>query len=788
MNIFRSRKMLFQLEYDNQILYSISSDQITSSIFIGRSDFCDWKLPATDRTASNRHAEIRKYKNKLWLYDAGSHNGIFLHGEKITESQISIGDHYGIGDAVLHIVEAPVVEEKNTHLHHRLEQLNGKNRKRMIELTDYEYIIGSGGGATIVCNDSMISRHHAKISVKDDGSCWICDLGSRNSTEINHMRLSPDNIEGRMLQDGDIISIVTIDFRFYDKNVNTVKTYLALKITVVILTAAILLSGYFVFRSMQPSAKSYIEDAKIFAKQRNFQHALEILHKAQNSPHFSTYQQEHQELTSRVKMWQKIEQEWESIKELILQGQLLKANVKLIPLLQTQTDIWNWNDQDAVVEKQIALSTAALLESILFVENNLSLQSAHLVQLKQRASIMDTLSKKKLQKQIPHINLLKQRFENIREELNFVIQSEDNIEAIVNSLTPDSSLPDTVGKISGIRKHIQNHIAQRRKARKFVMYRNINLCNRYLRPLQQLNQTHLALEQKQILIAQLSFEKIPEKLEFPSLESCAIAPAFSNMRSELIRRNQLLNNTVVQIKSYINAFEKYGMNQVDHSLAALKYLHDPMFIPEVSSCKCFKKNISEWKMTRKKALDKYDEFLGIEVFWDFMTNLPETFDSSFLSDKPFTPQIYTLRQMYANWEMFYLFCQKPLSLHLISLDTPNNKLQDWALWADEVLQDRQKLVQKWMKKSRQEKNKRVALIYGGAALLLAQNPVKDYSVDSARLINLLKDLRSETDKLKNGEENPEIIISNRQKVLNIALPGDPAARQALAEIANGGEL
>ena len=144
--------------------------------------------------------------------------------------------------------------------------------------------------------------------------------------------------------------------------------------------------------------------------------------------------------------------------------------------------------------------------------------------------------------------------------------------------------------------------------------------------------------------------------------------------------------------------------------------------------------------------------------------------------------------MYANWEMFYLFCQKPLSLHLISLDTPNNKLQDWALWADEVLQDRQKLVQKWMKKSRQEKNKRVALIYGGAALLLAQNPVKDYSVDSARLINLLKDLRSETDKLKNGEENPEIIISNRQKVLNIALPGDPAARQALAEIANGGEL
>lgn len=149
MNIFRSRKMLFQLEYDNQILYSILSDQITSSIFIGRSDFCDWKLPATDRTASNRHAEIRKYKNKLWLYDAGSHNGIFLHGEKITESQISIGDHYGIGDAVLHIVEAPVVEEKNTQLHHRLEQLNGKNRKRMIELTDYEYIIGSGGGSKV---------------------------------------------------------------------------------------------------------------------------------------------------------------------------------------------------------------------------------------------------------------------------------------------------------------------------------------------------------------------------------------------------------------------------------------------------------------------------------------------------------------------------------------------------------------------------------------------------------------------------------------------------------------
>lgn len=43
---------------------------------------------------------------------------------------------------------------------------------------------GTGGPSLDLSPDSCVSRHHAKLDVKN-GSCWLTDLGSRFGTQVN---------------------------------------------------------------------------------------------------------------------------------------------------------------------------------------------------------------------------------------------------------------------------------------------------------------------------------------------------------------------------------------------------------------------------------------------------------------------------------------------------------------------------------------------------------------------------------------------------------------------------
>ncbi len=61
--------------------------------------------------------------------------------------------------------------------------------------------------------DSMISRNHSRIIVKEDGTIWIEDLGSTNGTSINRKAQIPPG-EEHQLQDGDLIIIGRIWLRF----------------------------------------------------------------------------------------------------------------------------------------------------------------------------------------------------------------------------------------------------------------------------------------------------------------------------------------------------------------------------------------------------------------------------------------------------------------------------------------------------------------------------------------------------------------------------------------------
>ena len=80
--------------------------------------------------------------------------------------------------------------------------VTGSSVGKMFKLTNPEMVIGRSSEADISLNDDGISRRHAKIVVRPDGSVNIVDLGSTNGTFFNG-----DRFDVHPLRDGDKIQI-----------------------------------------------------------------------------------------------------------------------------------------------------------------------------------------------------------------------------------------------------------------------------------------------------------------------------------------------------------------------------------------------------------------------------------------------------------------------------------------------------------------------------------------------------------------------------------------------------
>lgn len=78
----------------------------------------------------------------------------------------------------------------------------GELRGERWKLTKDTFIIGRGPECDLVVADRQVSREHAQIR-KSDGGYLLEDLGSKNGTHLNGIRLSAPEL----LQDGDEIQV-----------------------------------------------------------------------------------------------------------------------------------------------------------------------------------------------------------------------------------------------------------------------------------------------------------------------------------------------------------------------------------------------------------------------------------------------------------------------------------------------------------------------------------------------------------------------------------------------------
>lgn len=81
-----------------------SSFALEGELFIGRDSSNDIRVP--DETCSRHHARIIEVGGRVVVKDLGSHNGIFLNGQRITEAVLKPGERLTIGDTVFILEEA----------------------------------------------------------------------------------------------------------------------------------------------------------------------------------------------------------------------------------------------------------------------------------------------------------------------------------------------------------------------------------------------------------------------------------------------------------------------------------------------------------------------------------------------------------------------------------------------------------------------------------------------------------------------------------------------------------
>ena len=142
---------------------------------------------------SSHHAEILLLDSgEIILEDKNSTNGTFVGGKKITpnkEVTIQRGDYVKFADVELQWSRVPALE-------------NTSKYKSILN-------IGTNFRNDLVISGAFVSRFHATFKVAKDGKCYLTDLGSKNGTKVNGVKIQPGK-EIRVKK-GDIVLCGDVD-------------------------------------------------------------------------------------------------------------------------------------------------------------------------------------------------------------------------------------------------------------------------------------------------------------------------------------------------------------------------------------------------------------------------------------------------------------------------------------------------------------------------------------------------------------------------------------------------
>ena len=173
--------------YQNNILFKkVAIEKGNQNNWVvGTAENANIKLKNT-RVSRNHLQIIYKENGELHIQDLDSTNGTYLNGIRLEISKpLKHKDRIqlaGVND-ILIVVEKPILSDNLNHQQNIVDIL--KTKKTIF--------IGRGSNCDIILNHGTISKMHASISLTDDNTYQIKDLGSTNGTYVNGRKIR--NIE-----------------------------------------------------------------------------------------------------------------------------------------------------------------------------------------------------------------------------------------------------------------------------------------------------------------------------------------------------------------------------------------------------------------------------------------------------------------------------------------------------------------------------------------------------------------------------------------------------------------
>lgn len=787
--------LIVRLESDNRVIQTIELNDKWEPITIGRSPDNTWIV--NDPSIDPHHARIVMKRNKLILEDLGK-SGIFLLEKKIEDRIVMHpGPVYRIGRGntklfIEKIVSAP--RKQGQEQYHRLEQLTGENKGRIYQIRkkddDDFLVIGSGDQADIVIQESWISREHALLEVKDEG-CFIYDGNkdgkpSRNGTKVAQEPVSvrQGNQAGRQLQDGQIVSMAHVDLRFWDKDAVHVRSHFFLRLAVVLITIAVVLTGFFAVQTFRPTSKGYRIKAEKSAAAGNFAKAWEYIELAQTARGADDDAFQRTELIRKLEIWENTATQWAGIRQALLQpdGQNWRQlNSRFATLIYSGNENWKWNTTTALQEMKVAQNAHELISAMLTADDFIRSSNRD---FKYMDRLLKTLSTcyTSAQESPVQFSALLSAADQTQKELVLMQGDHKRATEIMDSFDSAEKTAEVYESIRGIRTRNAEHIAERNQKKLPTSSAIVQYCDDVLIPLELLHKSEMTLQRNYEAIAKMDFDQFTETLSLPTPQQFMVANKLADRCTEMQQVCDRQAKIVRQLNSYRSRFLAEGFS-ADQDPPVLKKLFDEETLEKVLSCDCL--DFKQPGFQEKEATSEYDAVLGVYAFCDYLNSLDGVFDTMVFDDR-FRPTLFQSTEVFdlLNTYLDLCFARNDPSLSadmaIIRGISSGNQVMALASSAETLLDKKKSLLRKLMQIALSQPDERKGIIAGGMVCWLKDKTVSFVPDDFREQVlenhqKLHRKLASRLEKIPGStpEERKEI----EKTILSLGIPGDSVLRQ-----------
>ena len=771
-----SKPIAYTVELRNggNVVGSVRMDVGCAEVIVGRSHESTLRTPADDHSISGRHMRIFWRGKNLYVEDAGSRNGVYCKGARLTKAQrVDSGDVYSIGNCVVCCEKIEQTKTRSVECH-RLERLNGDEAGRQIDIRpksgQSSFTIGLDPGNTLVLPDMLVSRKHAEFEEREGGECWIRDLGSRNGTYVNGEVLRGKE---RLLKDNDTISIAYFDFRFLDKSQRHTRFFLWLKVFVVAVTLCVMAGAYVAWMTTAATAEDHLRVARDHAAACDFLAASNSLVEARMARDADRYRAQIDTLESQVDRWQKTWSEWQRTKVALSDGELKRAQKMLDPLTSGVLDAWVWNGTSAIEEKRQAEFAARAIRWLydafdVIDETGEGLPERRADAIREKsiplAGFMEE-SKRQFEEH-PYLEVLYKELGKVFNRMTDIQAGFAKVDGCIAKL--DATNPD----FAKLTIQLDEIICDKSLNGAVRAY-----ADKYKQLCAELADAKFFIRKEFDYLNAMRFAAVrsrADNLRLPSKDICARHPQLSDHRLKLERHHLDAQTYAENLESMVNGLSAVGVVNGDCG-DPLKRTLDVGSWNKAFTFSCF--NEKPPATRRKEPSGFYDELLGIDFTFQSLRALPDNYNGWCLRMIGFSPDVVEARKALEYVDVFVKYMdERPVWLS-------RGELGAFCVYCRSLQERRDRLLEFLFAYNGDPRAQLIARFYSG---WFARKFELKSRKDLSEQFRAIQRKVSELSERYSDVSDPVEQISIRAKMLSVGFPGDAQLHSKWVQKFEGG--